>query len=287
MTTLRAAELGLPGRRARAFDLLGSCPPPPRLAVVGSRAARRAVLDLLPAILERAQSRGWSLVSGGALGVDGAAHRAALTLDMAQIAILPCGRDQLYPPGHAALFSAMVAAPGASLLFAHPAGTPTVRAMFASRNAIVVGLADAVLVAQAGLRSGSIGTGRLALRRGLPVAAVAGSPGCGALIAAGASPLPEPPRSRDGSARAALADRAAAWLDRISGRASTEPPPEGASSWPPRLRWLVEAFEAAGPAGLCVDALADPAAALVALCEAELLGLVAEASPGRWVVVLR
>ena len=273
--------LGLVGRRRASYELIGSLPPRPRLAVVGSRAAQRRVLRALASMLARAEELGWSLVSGGALGVDGAAHRAALELGMAQLAVLPCGRDRLYPPGHAELFAAMVAGRRAGLLFAHPPGTEPTRGMFASRNEIVVGLADAVLVAEAGLRSGSRGTGRLAQRRGVALAAIAASPGCAALIAAGARPLPAPPRQ--GPAQT-LADATACWLIELAGgsggaqaQVSTPPP------WPPRLAWLATELAAAGPAGLCVDALAEPEAALVALSEAEVAGLVAELADGRWV----
>jgi DNA protecting protein DprA len=278
---ISSVELGLPGKRERSFELVGRLPPRPRLAIVGSRAAHRRALNMLGPIVAEAGARGWSLVSGGALGIDGGAHRAALAHGVAQLAVLPCGRDHLYPPGHAELFARLVAADNAGLLFAQPQGTRPARAMFASRNAIVVGLADAVLVAEAGLRSGSTGTGRLALQRELPLAAIAGSPGCGALIGAGARSLPSPPHDDEPEARASFIAAVGAWLDRLDGRE-----PESSTvglAWPEHLLWLCELLGQAGSNGLSIDALANPDAASLALCEAELLGLVCEAAPGRWV----
>jgi DNA protecting protein DprA len=277
---LAAAVLGLAGDRKHACELVGVLPGRPRLAIVGSRAAYRRVLRLIPAIVEAASMRGYSIVSGGALGIDGAAHRAALDQGIPQLAVLPCGRDRLYPPGHAPMFAAMIESGTAGLLFAHPFGTESAREMFASRNEIVVALADALIVAQAGLRSGSRGTGMHALGRALPVAALAGSPGCGALIGAGAraiaAPLDEP------DAREQTATAIAGWLDELAGEPPSRPP---ASAWPEHLAWLERLLASAGPAGASFDALPDPDAASVALCEAELMGLVCEAGPGRWVSV--
>lgn len=225
--------------------------------------------------------RGWSIVSGGALGIDGAAHRAALACGVPQLAVLPCGRDRVYPPGHAPMFAAMIESGCAGLLFAHPPGTDTVREMFASRNEIVVALADALLVAEAGLRSGSRGTGTLALSRGLPLAALAGSPGCGALIGAGAHAIAAP---LDVDMPEWVATAVGSWLDELDGL-DGGPSSPSASAWPEHLAWLERLLTAAGPAGACLDALPDPDAASVALCEAELLGLVCEAGPGRWVAL--
>lgn len=233
-------------------------------------------------MVEAAAVRGWSLVSGGALGIDGAMHRAALTLGMPQIAVLPCGRDFLYPPAHAPMFGNMLESGCAGLLFAQPAGTNPARPMFASRNEIVVGLADALLVAEAGLRSGSRGTGMLALELGVPLAALAGSPGCGALIGAGARPIAVLLDEPDACDKVGAA--VAAWLDEIAG---APPGPAPASAWPDHLAWLERVLSAAGPAGAHVDAMPDAAAASVALLEAELLGLVCEAGPGRWVALGR
>ena len=291
-TFVGADELGLPTRkrgraRVRQYERVGPIPPRPRLAIVGSRAAHRGCLAALAPMLTLASARGWSLVSGGALGIDAGAHRAALALGQAQLAVLPCGRDRPYPPQHLELFAAMAASPRAGLLFAQPRGTRPSRGMFASRNAIVVGLADAVLVAEAGLRSGSIGTGRLAMGRGVPIAAIAGSPGCGALIGAGARALPAVGivgASED--PHALLLAGFERWLDALAGTGGHDPEPDPDHVWPAELAWLASAITAAGPTGLALDSLPDPAAASLAVLEAELLGLVCEGPAGRWLRVL-
>lgn len=260
------------------LELMGSLPPRPRLAVIGSRAAHARYVATLDVVLARAHASGWSLVSGGALGIDAGAHRAALRLGCPQLAVLPCGPDRVYPPQHAPLFAALLEQPHNGLVFAHRHGTRSCRAMFASRNRIVVALADAVLVVEASLRSGSLGTGRLAAKAGLPLAAFAGSAGCGSLIAAGALALPEPLAKPDAHALDELATRVGAWL---AGESLALP-----SRWPAALAWLRDTL-AAGPAsGTTLDRLGPLDVAMVALVEAELLGLVSEVSPGRWRAVV-
>lgn len=264
---LAPETLGLPGRRP--LFLAGDLPTAPRLAVVGSRAARHDRARLASAAAAALASRSLALVSGGALGIDAAAHRGALGAGAPQLAVLPCGPDRPYPPQHVPLFREIAGAPGSGLLYCHPAGTEPARGMFVSRNAIVVGLARALLVVEAGARSGSHATGLLALRRGLPVAVVLGAPGCDALAARGAQALPPDP----GRFAAGLA----AWLDALAGG----PAPAG-PCWPPELQWLREALAAAGPRGLALDDLDAPLTRLPALLAAETLGLVVESPPGRY-----
>jgi len=264
-TTVPAAALGLRGDHT--WLLLGELPHAPRLAVVGSRAASRGLLAAIPGAVAAAAARGHALVSGGARGVDAAVHRAALHAGVPQLAILPCGPDALYPPEHASLFAAIAAAPGSGLIFAQPPERACSRAMFASRNALVVAAASALLVVEAQLRSGSWGTGRLSLRKRVPTAAFAGSSGCAGLIAAGARGLPADP---EGAA-------VGAWLDDL---AAGRPAPTLA--WPPELAWLAAALASAGPRGLALDDLDDPAAGCAALLAAELAGLVVESAPGRY-----
>lgn len=263
---LPAATLGLAGQRS--WLLHGALPPAPRLAVVGSRAAHRIALACIPALVQAARERGHSLVSGGARGIDAAVHRAALAAGVPQLAIVPCSPGSPYPPEHAPLFAAIAAAPGSGVLFALPNGVASSRGVFASRNALVVAAASAVLVAEAQPRSGSWGTGCLALRRGRATAALACAPGCADLIARGAHAL-----APDDARAAALA-----WLD--AQRPDHVAPP--APAWPEPLRWLADALMAAGPSGLTLDDLDDAPSGCAALLSAELLGLVVEAPPGRY-----
>ena len=271
-----AEELGL--ATSGAWPLYGTLPPTPRLAVVGSRAAQRAALACVPAIVAAAGSQGHALGSGGALGVDAAVPRAALAAGLPQLAIVPCTPDAPSPAEHAGLFRALAAAPGSGVLFAKPAGIANCRGIFASRNSLVVAAAAALVVVQAQVRSGSWGTGRLALRRRLATAAVTGAGGCADLIAHGALALP----------REAVDMEAAvlAWLT----PQGLDPPEDPPSSWPPALQWLAAALDAAGPRGLGLDDLVAPdqdgasgcTHAAAALLSAELLGLVIESPPGRY-----
>lgn len=263
-TPCPASALGLADLRTR--PLAGVVPPAPRLALVGSRAADRRVLAAIPAIVAAASSRGYSLVSGGARGVDRAVHAAALAQGAPQLAVLPCGPDCIYPPEHVDLFTAIAAAPGSGVLFALDPGTTPARGVFASRNALVLDLSAAAIVAQARPRSGSWGTGRLALKRRTRTAALASSPGCADLIAHGAAALE-------------LTDDLAAIREAVDTWLSGQPIRR---TWPPDLEWLRDALRAAGPRGLGVDDLPDPSAACTALLTAELRGLVAESLPGRY-----
>ncbi|MCA9659056.1 MAG: DNA-processing protein DprA [Myxococcales bacterium] len=262
-----AAALGLP-RVRRGLELAGDLPPAPRLAIIGARAAHRRLLRLIPAILAVAARRGLSLISGGALGVDTAAHREALIAGVPQLAILPAAPEEPYPPSNLGLFAAIAARPGSGVAFALAPGGKPCRGLFASRNRYVVGMAAAVVVVEAALRSGSRGSGRLALRLGVPTAAVIGSPGCGALIGAGARSIPS-------DSPEAAAEAIEAWLADPTGAPKPDP-------WPPRLAGLAAALTEAGEEGLVIDDLEDPLAALVALTEADALGLVVEVAPGRY-----
>jgi predicted Rossmann fold nucleotide-binding protein DprA/Smf involved in DNA uptake len=250
-----------------SYELAGVAPPRPRLAVVGARAALRELRCAVVPILAAARERGYAIVSGGAIGIDAEVHERALELAIPQLAVLPCGPDRVYPPHHLELVRRIVAAPHSGVLFAQPHGTVPSRAMFVSRNAVVVGLVDAVLVVQADLRSGSATTGTLALRKQLPTAAIIGTNGCADLIARGATSLAwaetEPDR---------FAERVGAWLD--GKRANPE--------WPDSLARLRDALAKAGPKGATLDELGGPAMATM-LWQAAALGLVGETTAGRWV----
>jgi len=258
------------------LHLAGSLPPRPRIAVVGSRAAHRRLRAAVGPLVTAAGRRGLALVSGGAVGIDADAHAAALAAGVPQLAVLPCGPDRPYPPQHAPLFARVAAAPASGVLYAHPPGTVPTRAMFASRNAIVVAACDAVVVVEAAPRSGTMLTATLARRRGRPLAVITGSTGAALLVAAGAHPLrwdPEAPASADPSIDA--------WMRAV---AEGRPVPAAVGpTWPAHLSWLREALLAAGPAGLSLEALPQPRAALPAVLDAEARGLMVERAPGRYV----
>ncbi len=189
---LLAQELW-PWRDPRGHLLLvrGTMPPGPRVAVVGSRAvddygravARRVALDVAAA--------GGVVVSGGAEGVDAEAHQAALDAGRPTIVVLGHGHDHCYPRQHSSLFHAVVQTGGALVSPFGPATRPA-RHRFLVRNTTIAHLADAVVVARAARRSGSLSTARAAHAAGKPLLAVPGAVGVGlsegvnALLAAGA-----------------------------------------------------------------------------------------------------
>lgn len=126
------------------------------------------------------------VVSGGALGIDGAAHRGALAGGGTTTVVLGCGVDIAYPQRHRRLFAEIVAAGGA-LVSMFPAGTPPYRANFPRRNAVIAELAQAVIVVEAAMPSGSLSTAQAATRLGRSLAACPGTRGCDHLIEAGAA----------------------------------------------------------------------------------------------------
>ncbi len=159
-------------------------------AVVGTRAAsaygEQVAADLADGLVERDVA----VVSGGAYGIDGAAHRAALASDGITVAALAGGIDVPYPAGHSALLH-RIARRG--LVFTeYPPGACPARHRFLTRNRLVAAVAGAVVVVEAGLRSGAANTAAWARALGRVVAAVPGpvtssaSAGCHALLRNGA-----------------------------------------------------------------------------------------------------
>lgn len=160
------------------------------VAIVGSRTATPAGLVVARQLSRDLAGLGYTIVSGLAAGVDGAAHQAALDVDGMTVAVLGCGVDVAYPYRHKTL-AAAIAASGA-LVSEFPPGSGPVAWHFPLRNRIISGLAQAVVVVEASERSGSLITARTAMEQGRDVLAVPGSVasgryrGCHALIRDGA-----------------------------------------------------------------------------------------------------
>lgn len=165
----------------------------PGLAIVGARSATAGGLDNARAFAHHLAAQGWNIVSGLALGIDGAAHEGALQAGPqggSTIAVLGTGIDIVYPARHRDLAHRI--ADKGLLLTELPLGTRALPYQFPKRNRLVAGLSQGILVVEAARQSGSLITARLAAELGREVFAIPGSihsplaRGCHALIRQGA-----------------------------------------------------------------------------------------------------
>jgi DNA processing protein len=160
------------------------------VAIVGTRAStaygEHVAADFSAGLAEHHVA----IVSGGAYGIDGAAHRAALAVDGVTVAVLAGGVDVLYPAGHSALLHRIGA--NGLLVSEYPPGVRPARHRFLTRNRLVAALSGATVVVEAGIRSGAASTAAWARALGRVVCAVPGpitssaSIGCHVLLQAGA-----------------------------------------------------------------------------------------------------
>ena len=178
------------------LHVLGRIPAqwPAAIAVVGSRNPTPQGRDNAQAFGRSLAQAGLTVVSGLALGIDGAAHEGALEGaapdQLATIAVVGTGLDRVYPRQHEAL-AARIAQRGL-IVSEYPLGTPPLPANFPRRNRIIAGLSEGTLVVEAALQSGSLITARMAIDQGKDVFAIPGSihstqsRGCHALLRQGA-----------------------------------------------------------------------------------------------------
>ncbi len=239
-------------------DLLGAS----ALAIVGSRNPSPQGAENARSFAAALGDAGLTVVSGLALGVDGAAHGGALGTPGSTIAVVGTGLDRVYPKRHLALAHRI--ARGGLILSDYALGTPPLPANFPRRNRLIAGLARGTLVVEAALQSGSLITARLAAEAGREVFAIPGSihapqsRGCHALIKQGAK----------------LVETAADVLDELR----LDAPPSGAAdAEPPRGDPVLAAL---GHDPVTLDALSarlgwPPAELSVRLLELELSGDVA------------
>ncbi len=156
------------------------------VSMVGSRAATGYGAHVAGEIAADLGERGWTVVSGGAYGIDAAAHRGALVTGAITIAVLACGVDFPYPAGHADLFAAI--AEQGLVISEWPPGRQPARLRFLVRNRTIAALSCGTVVVEAGERSGALNTARHAGQLGKPLMAVPGpvtsaqSAGCHRII---------------------------------------------------------------------------------------------------------
>lgn len=177
---------GSPGRLAAA---LGG----PRVTIVGTRAATPYGLAASAALAKAFAQAGVTVVSGMALGIDGCAHRATLAAGGTTVAVLGSGPEEAYPRRHRALYEGIMTSGG--VLSEFPPGANAAPWTFPWRNRLLAALGDAVVVVEAGRKSGALKTVECALELGRDVFVVPGqinSPtyrGCLELLEQGAQPV--------------------------------------------------------------------------------------------------
>lgn len=263
---------------------------PGRVTIVGARAASPAGLERAAAFSYELTRRGILVISGGALGIDAAAHRGALSASGATCAVLGTGIDVCYPQVHRELY-ASIAATGL-LLSTLPLAAPPRRAHFPARNRVMAALAELVLVVESQPGSGSGHTARFARDLGRGLLAVPGSPGTDQLIAEGARAV----RSADevlallSAAPAATGQEPAASLRAEPEVAASTDAVEPAAVLPDELGQraaillsCLHAQDARDVSELCARSGLSAAACAALLTELELVGCCARLPGGRYI----
>lgn len=208
-----------------ALFVRGTWPPRPGVAIVGTRNPTPEALEFTRNLAAAVTSAGWTVWSGGALGVDACAHTAAMDHGGTTVVVCPSGLDVTYPPEHADLFARVLSTGGALVSRFEDDVKPEQR-YFHRRNDLLACLTFATVVIQASFVSGSRSTARAARRLGRPLYVVPHAPwdprgqGCAAELALGARPLVSTGAFIEGLRQVAL----------FPGRATREHPREPAGA---------------------------------------------------------
>ena len=267
------------GDRERLAELLEA----PAAAVVGARKASDYALEVASGLARGLASAGVTVVSGMADGVDSAAHRGAFESSGTTVAVLGGSADVAYPAEKRALHRRLVS--DAAVVSEWPPGFRPRPWCFVARNRIIAGLAAAVIVVEAGERSGSLTTARFAAAYGRAVAAVPGrvtSEGAGgsnALLFDGAHMVRDAHDALELVCGHALGDAdLKSWVARLR-RA-----PDDAPDLPDHLRRLLTAIDQGSDAQAQLFELSDDGTQVLAgLSELELLGLLRRGPDGRYI----
>lgn len=247
------------------------------VAVVGSRASTRygqRVASDLGADLALA---GWTVVSGAAFGIDAAAHRGALALGGATLAVMACGVDVAYPRAHAELLDRILAQ--GAVISELPPGLRPMRSRFLARNRVIAALTAGTVVVEAAARSGALSTAAWAVKLGREVLAVPGpvtsalSVGCHQLVRRGAAILVT-------DAREVVDAVGELGLDAVDPPRGRDRPLDRVDPFTRRLFELLPAHEAVSADQLIGKAGLAAAAVHTALAELAAAGLVSEGLDG-------
>jgi DNA processing protein len=239
------------------------------VALVGARACTDYGAHVAGELGTTLAERGWTVVSGAAYGIDGAAHRGALAVGGATIAVLACGVDVSYPARHQELLR-RIAESGLVVAELPPGDHPT-RARFVQRNRVIAALTRGTVVVEAARRSGALITARHADRLGRHLMAVPGPVTSG--LSAGAHRLIREQATLVGSAGEVI--ELTGEIGELAQEAAGPSVPRDLLA--PQAARVLDALPAAGAAGaeeVARGACASREAATARLCELRSLGFV-------------
>ncbi len=158
-------DLASPPATVTLAGTLDVSPSAVRVAIVGTREPTPQAAELASALAAAVVRRGGVVISGGAAGIDTAAHEGALGAGGPTWVVAPTGVGEVYPKGHASLEGRVVAGGGA-MVWPFPPGTPPYRGNFLRRNAVLVALSQVLVIVQAGIPSGALNAAMWAERLG-------------------------------------------------------------------------------------------------------------------------